>query len=248
MVAEALGYELSEDYGKGYPEMGIKPGTPAAKKEAKKRKKKVVAEAYEVETDKEKQERIERAKEKISASPTGSKGPGFRDRMRIKAGKRAEAVGDVQASRIRARGEAGGSVGLKGYFGIGAGSKEYSAETRKQLKTRADALRKKKAAPVKAKVAPQVKQKPQLSTKQQQDIARGRQATDATKRAGEASAAQAALRQRLKDKRDREAGKFGAGTKDVKNPNIAGPKGRLTAGTAYQQIGSIIAEMLNLRD
>jgi hypothetical protein len=41
MVAEALGYELSEDYGKGYPKMGIEPGTPAARKEAKKRKKKV---------------------------------------------------------------------------------------------------------------------------------------------------------------------------------------------------------------
>ena len=77
--------------------------------------KKIVGEAYETETEEKKQERLERAKEKITSQPTGSgsSAPGWRDRQRIKAGKRAEAQGDVQASRIRARGEAGGDVGLR---------------------------------------------------------------------------------------------------------------------------------------
>jgi hypothetical protein len=232
MVAEALGYELSEDYGKGYPEMGIKPGTPAAKKEAKKRKKKVVTEEYEVETDKEKQDRIERAKEKISASPTGSKGPGFRDRMRIKAGKRAEAVGDVQASRIRARGEAGGAVGLKGQFGFGAGSKEYSDETRKQLKTRADALRKKKAAPAKVDPKPaaaEPKEDPRAAAKRRRAEHEDRRGVQVVR--GSKSTGAEYISPGLK----------AAGyTKDPKT-------GKLVK-EAYKRLGYMLAEMLNLRD
>lgn len=38
-VVEETEERVDEDYGKGYPEMGVKAGTPAAKKEEKKRKK-----------------------------------------------------------------------------------------------------------------------------------------------------------------------------------------------------------------
>ena len=101
----------------------------------KKMGKKKVAEAFETETD---QERLERAKEKITPQAVGTKGPGFRDRMRIKAGKRAEAQGDVQASRIRRRGEAGGNVGLRAKLGLGgAGSARYSQKSSDLLRKRA---------------------------------------------------------------------------------------------------------------
>ena len=98
--------------------------------------KKIVGEAFETETEAEK---LEKAKEKITSQPTGSgkSAPGLMDRWRIKAGKRAEAQGDVQASRIRKRGEAGGSVGLAGKFGIGAGSERYSNKSKAMLRTKA---------------------------------------------------------------------------------------------------------------
>ena len=98
----------------------------------------------ELDSQKKDKENRDLARELISRQPSGSgkSGPSFRDRLRIKAGKRAEAVGDVQASRIRARGEAGGDVGLRAKLGAGGpGSADYSDKSKAMLQKKADALK-----------------------------------------------------------------------------------------------------------
>jgi len=146
-------------------------------------KKKVTNEEYETETDQQKQDRLERAKDRITSQPTGagSSAPGWRDRRKIKAGKRAEAVGDVQASRIRARGEAGGDVGTFGTNWMGgSGSAKHSDKSRALLRKRAGLGEKPEVAPkvapkvdpkVDPKVAPKVN--PKVKSKTEQPLARG---------------------------------------------------------------------------
>ena len=268
MVAEALGHELSEDYGKGYPKMGIKPGTPAAKKEANKRKKKVNESFATAVSDAEKERRERLAV--TGHSPRSLTGPGWRDRRNIKKAVRAQGSEDIRQSRLKARAEAGGDVGLRaklastaqkmsgGRMGDkttamlgGTKSAAYAKETQRIAQKNQAAAQPKSdtSSPTKSKVTPQQKKKnPQLTTKQQQDIARGRQATDAAKRGTEAAQAQAALKQRLKDKQDKKAGTFGAGTRDVPNPSLAGPKKKLPEWTSYSQIGHMLAEMFHLRE
>ena len=263
LLADALGHHVSEDAKAGYP--GIKGGTPEAAKEAKNRKKKVVAESYEAELD-----RIKKERELANPQPgaTGAGAPGFADRWRMKRGEIAKARGQAYGQRIKDRAAAGGDVGLRAKLGLGgAGSAAYAKETDKLAADRVAALRKDiesrtkpkpEAAPKsepkvdpKPKVTPQQKkERPQLTTKQQQDIARGRYATDAAKRETEAAQAQAALKQRLKDKQDKKAGTFGAGTRDVPNPSLAGPKKKLpqTEWTTYIQIGHMLAEMMHLSE
>ena len=217
MVAEALGHELSEDYGKGYPKMGIKAGTPAAKKEANKRKKKV-NEAYSDDD----RAAMERAKDKVEAQPTSMKGPGFRDRMRIKAGKRAEARGDVQAARIRDRGAAGGDVGLRARLGLGgAGSARYAQKSQDMLAKKAG-INKPEAKPAAepAKVDPKPKPKPKFTNVQALP----------PKKAGFGA---------------------GVAARPDTGVGILTPqerKRRLTQSTAYKRLGYMLAEMFNLRD
>jgi hypothetical protein len=235
MVAEALGHELSEDYGKGYPKMGIKAGTPAAKKEANKRKKKV-DEAYSDDD----RAAMERAKDKVEAQPSSMKGPGWRDRMRIKAGKRAEARGDVQAARIRDRGAAGGDVGLrakllgKTRFG-GAGSAAYAQRTQDMLAKKAGINKpeaKPAAAPAKVDPKPAAAQ-PKVDLR----------------------AAEKARQERHQDSRGVRVvrGSKGSGAFEPVSPRLkaAGYKrnaqGKLVK-EAYKRLGSMLAEMFHLRE
>lgn len=267
MVAEALGHELSEDYGKGYPKMGIKAGTPAAKKEAKKRKKKV-DEAYSDDD----RAAMERAKDKVEAQPTSMKGPGFRDRMKIKAGKRAEARGDVQAARIRDRGAAGGDVGLRAKLlgkskltsrFAGAGSAAYAQRTQDMLAKKAGINKpEEKPAAAPAKVDPKPANTPQAK--------RGMSDEDkySAKVAGkeELRRATASVRAGAKTASAGKPASFGAGTKSQEEKDAiakavarrerkTGKKVKLTtrqqqdlAHTSYKQIGNMLAERLNLRD
>ena len=60
-VVEETEERVDEDYGKGYPEKGIKPGTKAAKKEEKKRKKEKEMEDHSEYEDAEGSEELQEA-------------------------------------------------------------------------------------------------------------------------------------------------------------------------------------------
>ena len=100
-LAEILGHELSEDYGKGYPKMGIKPGTSAAKKEAAKRKKKV-DEAFADELEKEGKRTLDKS---APAPDQGGMLSNFRARRQAKGMEVAAAKGRSKGKDIEQRGE-----------------------------------------------------------------------------------------------------------------------------------------------
>ena len=83
-------------------------------------------------------------------------------------------------------------------------------------------------------------------------MAPGAISSEKAKRAGEAGAAQSALKQRLADKQKAKAGKKSTANVGV-NPNVAGPQTRGSSGRmqkglnmskSYQKIGRMLAEAL----
>ena len=151
------------------------------------------------------------------------------DRARIKAGKRAEAIGDVQASRIRARGEAGGDVGLRAKLASklglgGAGSADYSDKSKAMLQKKADALKPKDSKRTVAGRKPGETRTVELQA-------------DRNKLAAEIKARRAS----------------GGNKGSVKGARTQG-KNRLmkahgkTEAVAYKQIGSMLGEIFNLKE
>ena len=189
---------------------------------------------------KDEAERRKAARELISRQPSGSgkSGPGFRDRLRIKAGKRAEAEGDVQASRIRARGEAGGDVGLRAKLGLGgAGSADYSDKSKAMLQKKADALKPKDSKrtvagrkPGETRTVELQADRNKLAKQLRARLTKARKNNpndDKAKRKKYIGGARGAATQ-AKDRFRKEHGK--------------------TEAVAYKRIGNIIAEMLYLKE
>lgn len=176
-------------------------------------------------------------------------GPGFLARQRIKAAKRAEAVGDVQAARIRARGEAGGNVGMrgaladftKGKISLGPGTSKY-ANTTDSLKY---GNRQKPAAeksPTPPDLKPDTPSKPKEPTYAEKRAAMGPDNAAMRQKQAERLRTHRANR---KNKAAREARKTFEKARNKAYGKSAAEQG-IRAGTEYKQIGKVLAESFGL--
>lgn len=203
--------------------------------EAKLRESYGINEAWEDEDSEEDSEeelenRLDRKinRQKTAGSNVSNEGPGFFARQRIKAGKRAEAIGDVQAERIRARGAAGGNVGAFSRIPVlgrlGSGSSAYQARTERMNQ---DAQKKRKA---------------ELQAATDRGKTQGTAETLRTQRLKRRAEIQNALGSR---RRNLKTGSFrGKSTKNFKSPQAHAAS--LNAGTEYRQIGKVLAESFGL--
>ena len=181
---------------------------------------------------------MEKAKDKVDGQPTSMKGPGFRDRLRIKAGKRAEAQGDVQAARIRDRGAAGGDVGLRAKLKLGgAGSARYAKSSQDMLAKKAGINKPEEKPEAKPATAPDKVDPKPSAAEPKVDL----------------RAAEKARQERHRDSRGVRVVKGSKSTGDefispgLKAAGYKKVNGKLVK-EAYKRIGNMLAEMLNLRD
>jgi hypothetical protein len=187
---------------------------------------KVLDEAWDEQEDTEQSELAkEMARMRKSGIHSGPKAPGFLDRQRIKAGKRAEAIGDVQADRIRARGAAGGNVGLAGSLSrFSSGSGKYADKTAELVRQRRNANQE------------------------------GNPNTSTTSSPASTNAPAVPRRPSPKPKKDpvnpelrrRAASLKSKGNAPLENPHIAGPKSKLPEWIAYRNMGYMLAEAFGL--
>ena len=200
-----------------------------------------------------------------SQAASSGEGPGFLARRRIVKGKEAEAKGDVRASRIRARGEAGGRVGF------GAGSAGYAARTaEKEKKTyapkkpgmlarwKASRAEKAKASGENAKpeAAPKARSRTSPEERHQREVlgraqhdkdvaavrSQAQSQTRGTFGAQTASRDTASQKWIARQNRKRAA----QGLPPIKM--TAAQAARLDTSTAYKRLGNMLAEMLYLRE
>jgi hypothetical protein len=253
LLADALGHQVSEGAKAGYPEMGIAGGTPEAKKEAKKRKKKVVAEGYADEL-----ERIKKEREVANPQPGAGGGvgaPGFADRWRMKRGEIAKARGQAMGQRIKDRGAAGGDVGLRAKLGLGgAGSANYARETDKLASDRVAALRK----DIESRTKPKPEAKPADAPAKVDPKPAAAKPKPAAAEPKEDP--RAAAKRRRAEHEDRRGVRLVPGTKSTGAEYIS-PKLKAAGYTkdpktgklvkqeeAYKRLGKMLAEMLHLSE